>query len=82
MNSLDNIVQFYGGHIQDGRYYTVLEYADSGTLEDFFQQFDKRPGSAEEILDFWNEIFGIARALHLLHQIQPEELQNTQKILG
>ena len=68
---VENIVQFYGGYIQDGKYFLILEYADSGSLEDVFQQIEK-PSTGQEILDFWNEMFGITQALFTIHQILPE----------
>lgn len=79
---VENIVQFYGGYVQNGKYFLILEYADCGSLEDLFLQVEQ-PSTGEEILDFWNEMFGIIQALFRIHSIlSPEGLSESDVFRG
>ena len=67
-----NIVGYYGSFVQDNRYYGILEYMDGGTLEKYMQGVDP-PGSGEDILALWKNMFGLIRGLTLLHGLREEE---------
>ena len=44
----------------------LLEYADQGTLEDYFEHTD-RPATEREIAEFWDGLLGILGALKAIH---------------
>ncbi|KAL8282842.1 hypothetical protein RB597_010200 [Gaeumannomyces tritici] len=53
---------------QNGRAALLLEYADGGSLEDMFHR-NNRPFTRQGVLDMWDELVKLFRALHSLHQI-------------
>ena len=61
-----DIVGFYGSFILAGTYNTLLEYADMGTLEDYFKS-NPGPSSGEEIANFWDGLLKIFSALETIH---------------
>ncbi|KKY22681.1 putative serine threonine protein kinase [Phaeomoniella chlamydospora] len=71
----DTLVAFHGSFSQQllygGQTFNILlEYADGGTLEDFFQR-DRQPTSPEDIIKFWEKLLDITKALHAIHQVEP-----------
>lgn len=65
-NPPPNIVAYYGGFVHGNLYNTILEYADSGTLEDFIRT-TKPPVSIEDCLLFWHRLFGITDGIMAIH---------------
>jgi serine/threonine protein kinase len=65
-----NMIGFYGSYIQDDSYNVILDFADEGTLEQYF----RNPGqpSAEDILPFWRELFNVIKPLVRIHGISPK----------
>ncbi|EME78933.1 uncharacterized protein MYCFIDRAFT_216798 [Pseudocercospora fijiensis CIRAD86] len=45
----------------------ILEYADHGSLQDFFDEFSS-PTSGEMMIDFWESMFDTARAMYSIHE--------------
>ena len=64
------IVRFYGNFIQHGTYNILLEYANYGTLERYFQ-FTTPPSRGEDITRFWAALYNILGALTTIHCAAP-----------
>ncbi len=73
------ITQCYGTFIQNGKRTVILEYAEGGTLLDFFQR-DKIPNTNDELLQFWSHLIELLHALHVIHGMQPQD--NSEWILS
>ena len=67
-----NIVGYYGSFIQDNKYYALLEYMDGGTLEDFMAVVPP-PSDSNDIIKFWECMFGLIRGLTLIHGLLVED---------
>jgi hypothetical protein len=61
------IVGFHGSFTRGDTYNILLEYADKGTLEDYFRQKNP-PVESEEIITFWQALFKLVDALRRIHQ--------------
>ena len=60
------MIAFYGSFEYRGSFNILLEYADGGTLEDVFQS-EARPRNAQDILDFWSNMFEPIKAVFAIH---------------
>ena len=63
-----NIIGYHGCFIHNGTYNVILEFADRGTLEQYFVKTHP-PTSGEDIIAFWQGILGIVGALTNIHGI-------------
>ena len=64
-----NIVTFYGSYRQNDTFNVLLEYADEGTLETYFNEvFPPRSGS--DIHQFWESLCGVLKALTQIHEVE------------
>ena len=61
-----SIISFYGSYIHGSKYNIILEYADKGTLEEYFRETSP-PSKGEDIINFWNSLFKIIQALKIIH---------------
>ncbi|KAH8889148.1 hypothetical protein GQ53DRAFT_843190 [Thozetella sp. PMI_491] len=71
-DSFDNIVRYYGSFEQVGVRTVVLEYADGGTLANFFARTNsiERP---DDRIRFWKGFLGLLRGLDDIHNLrQPD----------
>ncbi|KAF2204802.1 kinase-like protein [Delitschia confertaspora ATCC 74209] len=64
-----NIVTFYGSWRQDTTYNVLLEYADQGTLLDYFER-NEPPEEAEDIIKFWSAILDLVKGLQRIHELE------------
>lgn len=64
-----NILGYYGSFIQGKQHNALLEYMDRGTLEGYMQDV-LPPSIANNIVTFWESIFGLILGLTLLHGCQ------------
>jgi len=64
----ENMIGFHGSFVQNGTYNVVLDYADGGTLEEYFQTIE-RPSKTQDIIDIWSELFNVIKPLQTLHEI-------------
>lgn len=62
----ENLIKLLGSYKQGDTYNILLEYADRGTLEDFFQTTPP-PSLGEEIIVFWSRLFNVIKALQRIH---------------
>ncbi len=76
-----NMINFYGSYVLDGTFNLLLEYANKGTLEQYFQTNDP-PYDAEDIIDFWRGVFNVVGALVRLHKPPPEDVGGPQVLHG
>jgi serine/threonine protein kinase len=78
-----NLIGFYGAYIHGSTFNIILQYAESGNLNDFFFNQDTRiPSTPDQRLAFWTQLFGIITAVHRLHQWPGEEGEGAQSIAG
>ncbi|KAK2813989.1 hypothetical protein FQN50_000393 [Emmonsiellopsis sp. PD_5] len=59
----EGIVGFYGGFCHNGAHSILLEYANEGSLEDYFQS-GKKP---QDTLSFWWSFVPISKAIDKIH---------------
>ena len=60
------IIGFHGSFTRGDEHHVLLEYADKGTLEDYFKN-ETPPVDPEEIINFWKALFKILDALSRIH---------------
>ncbi|OCL06940.1 hypothetical protein AOQ84DRAFT_67856, partial [Glonium stellatum] len=60
------IIGFYGSFEQGGKHNVILEYANGGTLEDYFKR-NSPPSTAQGIYLFWEALLKLGRALTAIH---------------
>jgi serine/threonine protein kinase len=61
------MIRFYGAFTQGDRYNILLEFADKGSLEQYFKTV-KTPKSGEDIISFWESLFMLLEALLRIHE--------------
>lgn len=66
----DQIVHFYGGFFQGRIANIVLEYADEGTLEEYFNDVPP-PVTRDEQMDFWTAMRELILGLQKVHTVAP-----------
>ena len=65
-----NIIGFYGSFVRNGTFNVLLEYADRGTLAQYFDTVSP-PSSGKDILKFWRELSKTLGALTAIQSVQP-----------
>jgi serine/threonine protein kinase len=63
---IPNLIGCYGAFRQNGSYHIILEYANVGTLEDYFRK-TQPPEERSEVLKLWTNLFGLNDALVKIH---------------
>jgi hypothetical protein len=63
------LVAFYGAFVSRRKYNLLFEYADKGTLEQYFHHVNA-PFTGEDILMFWTSLFQIIEALARIHRVK------------
>jgi hypothetical protein len=61
-----SIISFYGSFIHGDACNILLEYADKGSLEEFYQR-ETPPSRGEDIIKFWDRLFQLIDALKAIH---------------
>ncbi|KAF8850604.1 hypothetical protein BDZ45DRAFT_186822 [Acephala macrosclerotiorum] len=56
------VIGFCGTYVQDNAFNVIFEYADRGTLDEYFQQVHP-PTTQQDTIKFWRELFAIIRGL-------------------
>lgn len=69
------LIGFYGDYIQGVTYNLILEFADQGTLEQYFERTEP-PSEEGDIIKFWKGMFGIFQALDGIHK------STTRRLVG
>lgn len=70
----DCIIRFYGSYKHGTTFHIILEYANEGTLEDFFQK-GAPPTNPHNIYVFWRNILQLLCALITLHNVGKEDTE-------
>ena len=63
-----SIIGFYGSYKHGETQNVILEYANEGTLEDYFKQHPT-PCTGPEIYSFWRSLLSLNRALDGIHNL-------------
>jgi hypothetical protein len=63
-------LKYHGSFIQNQKGYILLEYANEGSLLDFFQR-QTPPYTREKLHDLWNNLFELLLGLSILHDHDP-----------
>jgi serine/threonine protein kinase len=71
-----NMIGFHGSFRQGDRLNIILEFADKGTLENYFEQ--PPPTNGEDIIKFWEGMFKLIGALMAIHQVPGDAEQPLQ----
>ncbi len=62
----ESIIKFHGSYSHGNDYNILLEYADKGSLEDYFQK-QTPPSRGGDIIKFWDSLFRLIKALKAIH---------------
>jgi serine/threonine protein kinase len=82
LRSCPAVVDFHGSFEHGETHYIVLEYADKGSLQNFFAT-EQPPTKAKEVLAFWERFFELCRALMFVHDTQtPRKSQENMYIIA
>jgi serine/threonine protein kinase len=76
----------YGSYIHGDNYNIILEYADKGTLEEYFRR-ESPPSRGGDIIKFWEGLFQLIKGLKAIHSAReyvsiPESLASLLTYLG
>lgn len=64
--AIESLLRYYGTYRYEDEYHVILEYADEGTLEDYFRKVQP-PRDGVNIIAIWSGAFDLAQALHRIH---------------
>ncbi len=62
----DSIIKFYGSYIHGDNYNILLEFADKGSLEEYFRR-ESPPSRGGDIIKFWEGLFQLIKGLKAIH---------------
>ena len=75
-----SIIRCHGGYVQGKFHNILLEYANLGTLEDYFRR--QPPQTPEEILDLWTKLLDLITALKRIHALEENEILGAMPLRG
>jgi serine/threonine protein kinase len=64
----ESIIGFYGSYTHGADYNILLEFADKGSLEEYFQT-ETPPSRGGDIIKFWDGLFQLIKGLKAIHSI-------------
>jgi hypothetical protein len=76
-----DIIGFRGSFRRGETHNVLLEYADKGTLEEYFEN-ETPPSDGHDIIMFWESLFKITAALQRIHEVGPSRPHGTQIFQG
>ncbi|KAK5720388.1 hypothetical protein LTR17_015025 [Elasticomyces elasticus] len=62
----ESLLRYYGTYTYEGMYHVILEYADVGTLEEYFKTVPI-PTEGKDIIALWRGVFALADAVFRIH---------------
>jgi serine/threonine protein kinase len=65
----ESIIKFYGSFIHGDKFNTLLEFADKGSLEDYFKR-ETPPSRGVDIIKFWEALFLLIKGLKAIHSVR------------
>jgi len=74
-------IGYYGSFTHGITRNILLEYADYGSLEKFFNSVEP-PSTGEDIIRFWQSMFGIIDAVRDIHTIPSPESHNAAPLFN
>ena len=80
-NKLPHLIGFHNSYEYNDTFNTILEYANGGTLEDYFQR-EAAPVERESIFAFWNSLMETAKALCSIHNIKDDQEAKAKALQG
>ncbi|KAF4633133.1 hypothetical protein G7Y89_g4984 [Cudoniella acicularis] len=76
----DSIIKFYGSYIHGDEYNILLEFAEKGTLEQYFA-LESPPSRGGDIVKFWEALFRLIKGLKAVHSVRKGHLNvNPQSV--
>jgi hypothetical protein len=66
------LIGFYGSFVYESTYNIILEFAEMGTLEQYFQRFTP-PLSALDIKDFWEQMCELIQGVIRIHHMDRDQ---------
>lgn len=69
VRAAESILNFYGSYVHGDDYNILMEYADKGSLEDFYLK-ETPPGRGQEIIKFWEGLFQLIKSLKVIHSVR------------
>lgn len=69
LKNAKGLISFYGSYEHRDRSHILLEYADKGTLDHFFQN-EAPPSRGDDIVDFWENLLQLAKGLRAIHTVK------------
>jgi serine/threonine protein kinase len=75
------IITYYGKFTHMNTYNIIIEKADIGSLEDYFQMYEP-PYLSEDIKNFWYNLFEVLNALHCIHHLGGSGSENLKGFKG
>lgn len=76
-----NFIGYYGSFTHGNTRNILLEYADYGSLDNFFNSVDP-PSTGEDIIRFWQSMFGVIDAVCKIHTIPSPESHNAAPLFN
>lgn len=65
----DSIIRFYGSYKQGNEFNVLLEFADKGSLEEYFKR-ESPPSRGVDIIKFWEGLFQLIKGLKAIHSVR------------
>lgn len=79
--STSSIIGFRGSFTRGNSFNVILEFADRGSLEEYFKTVWP-PADGEQIIQFWEALSDILTALMKIHNVKPDDAGGGRTILG
>lgn len=76
-----SIIKFHGSFVRGTSYNVLLEYADKGTLADYFKT-ESPPADGKEIIQFWEAMFKLLDALRCIHEVGSDDSHESRVFQG
>lgn len=69
-----DIIGYYGSFTRGDTFNVILEYADKGTLQEYFDR-QLPPSTGDNIIRFWQALFQLIGALWKIHTVGDDDTQ-------
>jgi hypothetical protein len=71
----DSVIKFYASYIHGENYNILLEFADKGSLEEYFRR-ESPPSRGGDIIKFWEALFQLIKGLKAIHSAREYVLKS------
>lgn len=71
------MVTYHGSFVYHETYNIILEYANRGTLDDYFRT-QPPPSTGPGILNFWQNLLKIIPAVQRIHEVERENMSERE----